>query len=268
LPKASLARAACTRWGKDSSVATAPGDQGVSNLPAKLPFPAAARRHDLEVPGPCTSFRERNSPPTAGSSLLVHPQTPSASSGGNQTPSTHGSATPHRHVEDRRAQGRAPGPPSVLTLAFGGARRRRGRSRARKEARLLDPLGAASLGPQAWQRPRTVAPLQRSPAARREPSGCVPLSNWTELDVWQYQSNRGAAIPGRPAVTSAAPAPLSSKRDEGPDHGWTTTACPCGGGEVPQAAERPPSGRLAAYPADRCGGELCVNRAGDHPGRC
>ena len=52
-------------------------------------------------------------------------------------------------------------------------------------ADLLDPLGAAPLGPEAAAA-RAVAALQRPPHQRARRMRVFPLSNWTELDVWQY----------------------------------------------------------------------------------
>jgi 3-oxoacid CoA-transferase subunit B len=101
--------------------------------PAPPPFPAAARRHDLEVPRNDRAFATRRRGARPG--LIVHINPEGARAGIN--PFDHGSAA-HRHHEDRGAEA--------------GARqarlRRRVRRRAarrgkepRQGARLLVPLG-------------------------------------------------------------------------------------------------------------------------------
>ena len=97
-------------------------------------------------------------------------------------PFDHGSATPHRHVEDRRAQAVARRE-EVRPLL-----RRRSSRRGEvpcQGARLLDPLRTAPVGPQA-SAARTLAAVQLRVAARVRSIRVFPLSNWTELDLWQY----------------------------------------------------------------------------------
>jgi sulfate adenylyltransferase subunit 2 len=88
---------------------------------------------------------------------------------------------PHRHHEDRGPQAGA----RQVRLRCGLRRRapRRGEI-ARQGARVLLPHRAAPLGPEE-PAPRAVEALQRAQAQGRvDPR--VPLSNWTELDIWQY----------------------------------------------------------------------------------
>ena len=67
--------------------------------------------------------------------------------------------------------------------AFGGARRDEEKSRARKRFfSVRDEFGSGS---RRNQRPSCAQPRQRRAGRRRERAR-VPLSNWTELDVWQY----------------------------------------------------------------------------------
>ena len=66
--------------------------------------------------------------------------------------------------------------------AFGGARRDEEKSRAKE--RIFSIRSAAPLGSEAAA-PRAVAHLQR-PQAPGESMRVFPLSNWTELDVWEY----------------------------------------------------------------------------------
>ena len=68
--------------------------------------------------------------------------------------------------------------------AFGGARRDEEKSRA-KERIFSFRDATPSLGPEE-PAPGTVEPLQRPQEQGRNRSACFPLSNWTELDIWQY----------------------------------------------------------------------------------
>ena len=68
--------------------------------------------------------------------------------------------------------------------AFGGARRDEEKSRA-KERVFSFRTAKHRLGS---EKPaaRTVAPLQRAQVGAGEIIRVFPLSNWTELDIWQY----------------------------------------------------------------------------------
>jgi sulfate adenylyltransferase subunit 2 len=68
--------------------------------------------------------------------------------------------------------------------AFGGARRDEEKSRA-KERVFSFRDRAAPLGSEE-PAPRAVEPLQRPQDHKGESIRVFPLSNWTELDIWQY----------------------------------------------------------------------------------
>ena len=147
--------------------------------PAPAAVPAAARRHHLEVPGRCTSSatgwrRER------GLELLVYKNPEGVAQDIN--PFDHGSAI---HTDIWKTAG-----------AEAGARplrlRRRLRRRAARRGEVAAPRSASSRSA-----PRSTAGTRRTsapscgasttPASTRARSIRVfPLSNWTELDVWQY----------------------------------------------------------------------------------
>ncbi len=100
----------------------------------------------------------------------------------------------HRHVEDRGAE------------AGAGQVRLRRRVRRRPPRRgevpgqgadLLLPLGAAPLGSRRTSGPSCGGSTTRA-RARARAIRVFPLSNWTELDIWQYIHNR--ENPDRAAV--------------------------------------------------------------------
>ena len=164
--------------GKDSSVMLHLAHEGL--LPGAAAVPAAARRHDLEVPGDVRRSATAWSA-SSGSTCIVH-QNPEGVGAGHQ-PVRPRLGDAHRHVEDGGAQaGARPVPAS--TLAFGGARRDEEKSRAKERVFSL-PLGPAPVGPEA-PAAGALAPLQRPQATTGESIRVFPLSNWTELDVWQY----------------------------------------------------------------------------------
>ncbi len=68
--------------------------------------------------------------------------------------------------------------------AFGGARRDEEKSRA-KERIFSFRIGQPRLGPEE-PAPRALAALQHPHATRARAIRVFPLSNWTELDIWQY----------------------------------------------------------------------------------
>jgi sulfate adenylyltransferase subunit 2 len=67
--------------------------------------------------------------------------------------------------------------------AFGGARRDEEKSRAKE--RIFSFRTPATLGPQE-PAAGTLEPLQHARVAKGESIRVFPLSNWTELDIWQY----------------------------------------------------------------------------------
>ena len=68
--------------------------------------------------------------------------------------------------------------------AFGGARRDEEKSRAKERIFSL-PLGAAALGPEE-PAARALAAVYNARKNKGESIRVFPLSNWTELDIWQY----------------------------------------------------------------------------------
>ena len=88
----------------------------------------------------------------------------------------------HRRDEDAGAQAGAR-PSTASTSAFGGARRDEEKSRAKE--RVFSFRSAQHRWDPKNQRPE----LWRLYNARKQPGESIrvfPLSNWTELDVWQY----------------------------------------------------------------------------------
>jgi sulfate adenylyltransferase subunit 2 len=83
--------------------------------------------------------------------------------------------------------------------AFGGARRDEEKSRAKE--RIFSFRSASIAGIPKNQRPETLESLQH-PHPRGESIRVFPLSNWTELDIWQYirrekHRNRAALLQRR-----------------------------------------------------------------------
>ena len=97
---------------------------------------------------------------------------------------------PHRHVEDRGAEAGAR-PAAAIDAAFGGARRDEEKSRAKE--RIFCFRSAAH----GWD-PKTQRPelwhLYNARNAKGESIRVFPLSNWTELDIWQYILAEGIEI--------------------------------------------------------------------------
>ncbi len=146
----------------------ASGAQGVLSRAAALP--AAARRHDLEVPGRCTSCAtawRRES----GMELLVY-QNPEAMARGIN-PFDHGAL----HTDMWKTEGLKQALDQYgFDAAFGGARRDEEKSRAKERIFSL-PLGQPPLGPEE-PAARAVEPLQcarrrraRASASSRSPTG-------------------------------------------------------------------------------------------------
>ena len=129
--------------------------------PAHAAVPAAARRHDLEVPRDDRVPR-RDGDASSGSSCSCTSTRRRSRTGIN--PFTHGSAV---HTDVMKTAGAEAGARQVRLRR--GVRRRAARRGevARQGAHLLVPLGAAPLGPEA-PAPRALAPLQRAQAQGRE----------------------------------------------------------------------------------------------------
>jgi len=161
--------------GKDSSVMLRLAQKAFS--PSPPPFPL------LHV-DTTWKFREMyefrdKAVAEAGMQLLVH-QNPDALAAGIN-PFTHGSAV---HTDVWKTEGLKQALDlHRFDLAFGGARRDEEKSRAKE--RVFSIRSAAHR----WNPKRQRPELWRLYNARVNPGESVrvfPLSNWTELDVWQY----------------------------------------------------------------------------------
>ncbi len=158
----------------------------------------------------------------AGMSLLVHRNPEALARGIN--PFEHGSSL---HTDLWKTQGlkqalEAHG----FDIAFGGARRDEEKSRAKE--RVFSFRSAQQRWDPKAQRPE----LWRLYNARRNPGESIrvfPLSNWTELDIWQYIAQEHIAIV---PLYFAAPRPVVAR-----DGQWIVVdddRMPLRDGEVPQ----------------------------------
>ena len=146
--------------------------------PGAAPVPPPARRHhlgvlgDVRVPGP---LREGEQAGAAGPPRTRRPWPRGIN------PFDYAAETKHTTVMKTHGllQALALG---GFDAAFGGARRDEEKSLG-QGAGLRRPPRA--VGPQE-PAPRAVEPLQRARIDREESIRVFPLSNWTELDVWQY----------------------------------------------------------------------------------
>ena len=161
--------------GKDSSVMLRLAQKAFS--PSRPPFPL------LHV-DTTWKFREMykfrdTAVAEAGMELLVH-QNPDALAAGIN-PFTHGSSV---HTDVWKTEGLKQALDlHGFDLAFGGARRDEEKSRAKE--RVFSIRSAAHR----WDPKRQRPELWKLYNARTNPGESVrvfPLSNWTELDVWQY----------------------------------------------------------------------------------
>jgi 3',5'-nucleoside bisphosphate phosphatase len=146
--------------------------------PGKIPFPAAAHRHQLQVPE-MIEFRDEFCK-SIGAELIVHTNQKGHRRRRQSLRSRH--AEMLRPAEDARPARR----PRRGRLRRGFRRRApRRRKIPRQRARLLLPRRIRPMGPQE-PAPRTVERLQFAASTRASSIRVFPLSNWTELDVWQY----------------------------------------------------------------------------------
>jgi len=146
-------------------------------FPAKPPFPL------LHV-DTTWKFREMyafrdQAAAEAGMELIVH-QNPDALAR-NINPFTHGSSV-HTHIWKTEGLKQALDKYHV-DLAFGGARRDEEKSRAKE--RVFSVRSAQHRWDPKRQRPE-LWQLYNGRTAAGESIRVFPLSNWTELDVWQY----------------------------------------------------------------------------------
>ena len=226
--------------GKDRSVMLHLAHEGVP--PGQAAVPAAARRHDVEVPRDVRVPRPHGAR-SSGSSCSCT-STRRASSAGS-TRSTHGSAGPHRRDEDRGRSSRR-STQHGFDAAFGGARRDEEKSRAKE--RVFSFRSAQHRWDPKNQRPE-LWHLYNARKRRGESIRVFPLSNWTELDVWQYIQRE--EIPVVP-LYFAAERPVV--RRDGTLMMVDDDRMPLEAGETPEQLQRPlPHARL--LPADRRGRE-------------
>jgi sulfate adenylyltransferase subunit 2 len=153
----------------------APGQEGL--LPLAAALPAAARRHDVEVPRDVRDARPHGQ--ESGMELLVYQNPEAAELGIN--PFTHGSQI---HTDMWKTQGLKQALDKYGFDARSAAPAATRRSRAPRSASSRSaPRSTAGIR-------RTSAPSSgacTTAASRRASrSACFPISNWTELDIWQY----------------------------------------------------------------------------------
>jgi 3'-phosphoadenosine 5'-phosphosulfate sulfotransferase (PAPS reductase)/FAD synthetase len=144
--------------------------------PSKPPFPLTPRGHDLEVPGD-----DRASATAGGGSrldLLVHINPEAVAQGHRPVHPRLGGA--YGRDEDPGAQA---GPRQMASTPLSAARGATRRSPAPRSA--SSPSAPPSIAGIPSSSARALAALQR-PQAQGRSIRVFPLSNWTELDVWQY----------------------------------------------------------------------------------
>ena len=163
--------------GKDSLGDAAPRHEGVP--PGQAAVPAAARRHDVEVPRDDTSSATAW-PRSSASSCSCTSTRRACERGINPFDSR--LAGPHRRDEDRGRSSRR-STQHGFDAAFGGARRDEEKSRAKE--RVFSFRSAQHRWDPKNQRPE-LWHLYNARKRRGESIRVFPLSNWTELDVWEY----------------------------------------------------------------------------------
>ncbi|MFL6161455.1 MAG: sulfate adenylyltransferase subunit CysD [Jatrophihabitantaceae bacterium] len=145
--------------------------------PAKPPFPLLHVDTTWKF-RQMYAFRDRAAA-EAGMELIVH-QNPDALAR-NINPFTHGSAV---HTDIWKTEGLKQALDKYhVDLAFGGARRDEEKSRAKE--RVFSVRSAQHRWDPKRQRPE-LWQLYNARTAPGESIRVFPLSNWTELDVWQY----------------------------------------------------------------------------------
>jgi sulfate adenylyltransferase subunit 2 len=161
--------------GKDSAVMLHLAQKAF--YPGKPPFPLLHVDTGWKFRDMIT-FRDRTAA-ALGLELLVHINPEGRAAGVN--PFTHGSAT---HTDVMKTQGlRQALDKYKFDAAFGGGRRDEEKSRAKE--RIFSFRSAQHRWDPKQQRPE----LWRVYNTRKHPGESIrvfPLSNWTELDVWQY----------------------------------------------------------------------------------
>ena len=169
--------------GKDSSVMLHLAKKAF--YPAKPPFPLL-HVDTLWKFREMYAFRDRTAA-ECGMDLIVHVNPEGRAQGIN--PFVHGSAV---HTDVMKTQGlRQALDRYGFDLAFGGARRDEEKSRAKE--RIFSHRNRQHHWEPRRQRPELwhTYNLRKAPG---ESFRVFPLSNWTELDVWQYIRREGIAV--------------------------------------------------------------------------
>jgi sulfate adenylyltransferase subunit 2 len=180
--------------GKDSSVMLHLAKKAF--YPARPPFPLL-HIDTLWKFREMYAFRDRTAE-ESGMDLIVHVNQEGVAKGIN--PITHGSAI---HTDVMKTQGlRQAFDQYGFDLAFGGARRDEEKSRAKE--RIFSHRNSQHRWEPRQQRPELWHTFNLRKGAG-ESFRVFPLSNWTELDVWQYIRREG--IPVVP-LYFAAPRPV------------------------------------------------------------
>ena len=163
--------------GKDSLGDAAAGPEGVP--PRQAAVPAAARRHDLEVPGDDRVPRQLRPRRSWARPDRLHQRGGREGRASTRSPRQQEA---HRHHEDRGAQAGARTTTSSTrrSAAPAATRRSRGpRSASTPSATSFHQWDPKNQRPELWN-------LYNGKVNKGESIRVFPLSNWTELDVWQY----------------------------------------------------------------------------------
>ena len=152
------------------------GHEGL--LSGQAAVPAAARRHDVEVPGDDRVSRESTPASNWGSELLVYINEEGRRLG------IHPLDDSEKHTEVMKTDALKQALDKYqFDAAFGGARRDEEKSRAKERVYSFRDRNHAwdpkNQRPELWN-------LYNAKVNKGESIRVFPLSNWTELDVWQY----------------------------------------------------------------------------------
>jgi hypothetical protein len=163
-----------------------------------------------------------------------------------QRRSTHGSAL---YTDIMKTEGAEAGARQVQSStrpsAAPGATRK---SLARQGAHLFLPHRRTTAGIRESQRPELWNALQRAQAsARAKAIRAFPISNWTELDIWQLHPSRETSLSCRSTSRRAALRGQARRHD----HGRRRSAHRCVPGESLKQEERHALPHARLLPADR-----------------
>ena len=169
--------------GKDSAVMLHLARKAFS--PGRPALPAPARGHHAGSFAPCTKCATRSPRAAACRSSCIKIRTPRR---GESTPSI----TAALHTDLWKTEGLKQAlTPYGFDVAFGGARRDEEKSRAKE--RIFSFRSANHRWDPKNQRPE-LWNIYNSRKSKGESIRVFPLSNWTELDIWQYIHLENIAI--------------------------------------------------------------------------